>query len=289
MGKHFFSESLNVISPGRVIPVILPGSITGSVTDAEDGSPIAGAMVSNGTRTATTDATGQYTITDVPPGTYQVTASKSGYQSSSLMVTVVAGGTGIANLSLLEVILPGCIIGSVTNAEDGAPVAGATVSDGTRTATTDASGEYTIADVPAGSYEVAACKEGYHSSMSTVMVVSGGTAVMNFSMNPKPAPDNTMWVDNIRFSMCGKNLFIEVSIATASGVVVGADVDLTVVCSTGELWNFSGTTNTAGFVKFKLGKAPVGSYVTTVTSLTCSGFIWDTTNGITTTSYALSG
>jgi len=269
--------------------VILPGSITGSVTGAEDGSPIAGATVTDGTGTTTTDASGKYTIADVPAGSYEVTASKEGYHSSSLTVTVLTGNSAVANLSLTEVIVPGSITGSVTDAEDGSPIAGATVTDGTGTATTDASGKYTIADVPAGSYEVTASKEGYVNVTLTAAVVAGETAVVNFSLHLKPAPNNTMWVDSIQFIMCGKNLFFEVSIATASGVVVGADVGLNLECSNGEVWNFSGTTNTAGLVKCKLGKAPVGSYVITVTGLTCSGFTWDTINGITVASYALSG
>jgi len=225
----------------------------------------------------------------VPSGTYQVTAGKEGYQSSSVTVNVLSGSSAVANLSLTEVILPGSITGSVTDAENGSPIAGATVSDGTRTTATDATGKYTIADVPPGTYQVTASKSGYESSMSTVMVVSGGTAVMDFSLNPEPAPVNTMWVNRVRLSTFGSNLFVEVSVVTASGRLVGADVDLTLACSTGGLWNFSGTTNSAGFVKFHLGKAPVGSYAATVTSLTYSGFTWDTSKGITATSYTLSG
>ena len=268
----------------------LPGSITGSVTYAENGSPIVGATVSDGTRTATTDTSGKYTIADVPSGTHQVTASKEGYGSSSMIVNVLSGSTAMANLSLTEgIVLPGSITGLVTYAEDGSPIAGATVTDGTRTATTDTSGEYTIVDVPEGSYEVTASKEGYVSVTSTAAVVSGGTAVMDFSLNPEPVSGDTMWVNRIRFSSFGNNLFIEVSVVSASGSVVGADVALALVHSTGGLWNFSGTTNSAGFVTFHLGKAPVGDYVATVTSLTFGGFTWDTTKGITATSYVLSG
>jgi len=294
-GYETSSLTVNVISGNTAMAnlslneVILPGSITGSVIDAEDGLPVAGVVVSDGTKTTTTDALGQYTIADVPAGNHEVTASKEGYESSSLTVTVVSGGIAVANLSLNKVILPGTITGSVTDAEDGLPIVGATVTDGTRTTTTDASGLYTIADVLPGTYQLTASKSGYESSTSTVMVISGGTAVKSLSLTPAPAPNNTMWVNSLRFGECGKNLFIEVSVVTASGVIIGANVDLTLVCSTGELWNFSGTTSTAGIVKFKLGKAPVGSYVTTITSLTCSGFIWDITKGTTTVSYALSG
>ena len=265
-----------------------PGAITGQVTDAEDGSAISGAQVSDGTRTALTDALGSYTIDNVPPGNYQVVASKEGYQTSSSTVSVMSGTTAEANFSLSQITVPGSITGTVTDAEAGSPIVGAKVSDGTRTVVTDATGQYTIEDVPPGSYEVAASKEGYQSLTSSVTVISGVTSVMNFSLNQKSPAVNTMWVDSIRFVEKGKNLFIEVRVVTASGVLPGAEVGLSLECNNGEVWNFSGITNTPGLVKFKLGKAPVGSYITTVTSLTSSGFTWDISKGITSAGYTLS-
>jgi hypothetical protein len=50
----------------------------------------------------------------------------------------------------------------------------------------------------------------------------------------------------------------------------------------------SGTTNTAGMVRFSVSRASVGSYLATVTSLTRRGFTWDTSKGITSASYAFS-
>jgi thermitase len=294
-GYESSSVTMNVISGDTAVAnlslneVALPGSITGAVTDAETGSAIAGATVTDGTRTATTDTMGEYTIADVPEGIHQVTASEEGYESSSVTVNVISGDTAVANLSLNEVVLPGSITGSVTDVETGSAITGATVTDGTRTATTDTSGGYTIDDVPAGSYEVTASKSGYESSMSTVTVVSGESAVMNFTLNPEAAPGDTMWVSRICFSkFVGNNLFVQVSVVSAGGLVVGADVDLALTCSTGELWNFSGTTNSAGYVTFKLGKAPVGSYTATVTGLARSGFTWDMTKGVIATCYTLS-
>jgi len=141
-----------------------------------------------------------------------------------------------------------------------------------------------------GTYQVTAGKEGYVSVTSAVAVASGGTAMANFSLNPNPPPTNAMWVDNIRFIKNGKNLVVEVRVVvTASGVLLGANVGLRVESSSGRAWNFSGTTDTAGLVKFKLGKAPVGSYWAAVTNLACSGFTWDMSKGISAVSYALSG
>jgi thermitase len=264
-----------------------PGAITGRVTDAEDGLAISGVQVSDGTRTAMTDAAGMYTIDDVPPGNHQIVASKGGYSTLSLIIAVLSGATAVADFSLNEVIVPGSITGSVTDAQDGSPIIGASVTDGARTVTTDASGQYAIADVPPGSYEITVSKEGYESLTSTVAVTSGTTSATDFSLNQKPPVTNAMWVGSIDFVQNGKNLFIDVSVVTAGAVLPGANVGLTLVCSSGERWNFSGNTNTGGIVRFKLGKAPVGNYLTTVDSLACSGFTWDTSKGITTAGYAL--
>ena len=261
----------------------IPGSITGSVTSAKDGSAVAGATVSDGTRAATTDATGQYTIGNVPPGTYQVTASKSGYYGSSLTATVVSGGNAVANFPLSEV--PGVITGMVTSAKDGSPVAGATVTDGTRTVSTDATGAYTIGSVPPGSYQVTASKSDYESTTSAVTVVAEATVVANFSLGPKTA---AMWVDSIRFIKSRKTLSVEVRIMTASGALPGAKVGLSLECSNGRVWSFSGTTDTTGLVRFKASRVSTGSYLATVTSLTCAGFTWDTSKGITAAGYTLS-
>ena len=267
---------------------VLPGTISGQVTNAGDGSAISAVRVSDGTRYDFTDPLGKYAIDGVPPGAYQVVASRDGYESSSLTVTVSEGNTAMANLSLTWIIVPGTITGSVTDAGSGSPIAGATVTDGTRATTTDASGEYTIANVPPGAYHVAANKAGYESSTTTVTVVSGSTVLSNFSLNPSTPPSNPMWVDTVGFRQCGVNVFIEVRVMTASGGLAGANVALGLECSSGDLLNFRGTTDYDGFVTFRLHKPPAGDYEIAVTSLTCSGFVWDTAKGITTTIYALS-
>ena len=136
---------------GDVAPV-LPGTISGQVTNAGDDSPIAGATVSDGTRATLTDAAGQYSIGDVPPGSYAVEASKDGYETASLTADVFSEAIAVVNFSLNEIIVCGSITGTVTDAGSGSPIAGATVTDGTRTTTTGASGEYTISDVPPGTY-----------------------------------------------------------------------------------------------------------------------------------------
>jgi len=103
---------------GTATPTPTPvtvGVIAGTVVDITTTAPIAGATVSTdiGGYSATTDATGSYTIADVAAGDYTVTASATGYDSSSQPVTVVAGAIAPANFALAPTI-PGTPTPTVT-------------------------------------------------------------------------------------------------------------------------------------------------------------------------------
>ena len=77
------------------------GNLTGTVKD-EYGNPISGAEVSIGIRTTTTNSTGGYTFTNLPPENYTVTVSKSGYITQSKTVEVKENRTTIANFVLAK-------------------------------------------------------------------------------------------------------------------------------------------------------------------------------------------
>lgn len=91
---------------GTATPTPTPpttGAITGTVVSSAVGAAIPGATVSTdvGGFTATTGADGSYTIADVTAGDYTVTASATGFDSSSQSVTVVAGAAATANFDLV--------------------------------------------------------------------------------------------------------------------------------------------------------------------------------------------
>jgi hypothetical protein len=74
------------------------GTITGTVTDPQ-GAVIPGAVivatdpVSKGKRTATANAEGQFILPDVPPGEYNVTASKAGFSTDQISALTVSVAT----------------------------------------------------------------------------------------------------------------------------------------------------------------------------------------------------
>jgi len=175
-------KALQAASPGPPTT----GSMTGTVRDAATGATIAGATVTDGTRSATSDANGGYTIANVPAGTCTVTATAIGYNGASQSVQVTAGQISTANFALSPAT--GAIAGTVRDAATGAATAGAAVTDGTRSATSDANGGYTIANVPAGTYIVTATASGYNSASQSVQVTAGQTSTANLVLSAPPGP-----------------------------------------------------------------------------------------------------
>lgn len=85
-------------------PVGVGGTLTGTVTATTGGAPISGATVTFGNRTATTNASGVYTFTNIPAGTYSslkaTFAGKDPGTAASLVIN--DSGTTTQNFSLPE-------------------------------------------------------------------------------------------------------------------------------------------------------------------------------------------
>lgn len=228
------------------------GSITGNVKSTS-GAAIAGASVGFGGGTATTDANGNYTLTGVPVGTIQLVASASGFQSMTQSVTVSGGATSTANFTLAPGASSGSVTGKITSASSGAIITSATVSWSGGSTTSNASGIYTLTNVPAGTQNITAVKTGYLARTLAVGVTGGATSTLN-----------------IPIATAGK---ISVKVVTSSGAVVsGATVTIKggVVPTT-----VSGSSSSTGL--FTTNWIPVGTYTVTFAK---SGF---TTQSKTTT------
>jgi TonB-linked SusC/RagA family outer membrane protein len=78
------------------------GTITGSVTDASNGRPLANVTVQvlNTQIRALTSAEGEYRLTGVPAGSRVVNASRIGFSPASRTVAVAAGQTATTNFTL---------------------------------------------------------------------------------------------------------------------------------------------------------------------------------------------
>src|SRR6266566_136852 len=83
-------------------PAVQLGSIAGTVTAGETGTPLVRAVVSVvGTRlTAETDASGRYVISSVPVGTQRLRARMLGYAPADTSVVVAEGQEAVVNFQL---------------------------------------------------------------------------------------------------------------------------------------------------------------------------------------------
>lgn len=79
------------------------GSITGYVYDAGTALPIASVNVTSEppTSAVTTDTTGYYTILNIEPEVYNLSATKMGYTLGRTNISVTAGNATIADIFLV--------------------------------------------------------------------------------------------------------------------------------------------------------------------------------------------
>jgi hypothetical protein len=171
-----------------------PGSITGTVTDAHTGLTLTGVTVSFSGGSTSTNAAGQYTFTGVTEGTYTVSATFGGYAGQTASVAVGPGAAMTQNVALPP--NPGTLSGTVTDAQTGNAVSGATAGDGSGSATTDAAGHYSIAGVMEGTYTLTISATGYVGQSQSVTVGPGATVTTNAVLAPNPGSISGTVVDS---------------------------------------------------------------------------------------------
>lgn len=78
------------------------GTVTGRITDGATDDPVPGATVrlEGTTRGASADVDGNYTIENVPAGSYTLRVSFVGYRSYETQVSVAAGQTAVENITI---------------------------------------------------------------------------------------------------------------------------------------------------------------------------------------------
>lgn len=158
-------------------PLPNAGVVTGVITAADTGLPLAGATITiAGIGTTTSAADGSYSVT-VTPGALTISAAAEGYQSVMATGTVSAGARVLFSVALRAVGEPTpsgtTLKGTVIDIASQAPLAGAAVSlqDGTSTVTSS-DGRFAIA-VAAGQFALTIGQTGYQSVTATGLAVSG--------------------------------------------------------------------------------------------------------------------
>jgi hypothetical protein len=162
-------------------------AVLSGVIKSNAGQLLQNVIVTVGTKSALTDATGTYQILGIGPGAGTITATLSGYKTVSATVTFLAGTTYLFSPTMYPTSvtppatsLQGLIIDGKTNA----PIVGVNVILGSTARTTDATGKFVFAAVTAGSYAMTFAANGYQAATASISVVAGVNDLGTIALQP---------------------------------------------------------------------------------------------------------
>lgn len=159
-------------------PVFTYGELEGVVTESGSGDPVEGALVDVGFGSVLTGSDGSYYLDEVLVGNWDATASKDNYHPETMAVVIIEDETTVQDFQL---IAPGTLDGTVTDAASGDPIEGASIDVGGVYMTTTASdGTYEIPEVLTGDWDVYCSMTGYPTEMAAVVITEGQTTTQDF-------------------------------------------------------------------------------------------------------------
>jgi prenyltransferase beta subunit len=247
------------------------GIVSGTATNASDGTPLSGVLITvTGAvpLTATTGADGTYTITDVPSGAVTFSATQSGYLDANGSGTVIQGGVLTFSPALTPAPTAGTVTGAVTDSDTGLPIEGATI-DLTGTATDSAvtgpDGSYTFTNVPAGAINLSASASGYDPVSTSGTLTAGLIVYFSPALTPTGSTAPTTGTISGTVTDAGTGLPID-----------QANVDLSGAASGSVLTDASGT--------YQFADLAEGSYTVTISM---SGYQTATATGLLTAGGAM--
>lgn len=160
--------------------------LTGTVVSAADNRPIAGASVSIGGAQVQSGSDGAIRLVGLPVGSFEGSVAATGFQSLSLSGTLSAGvnNVGLIRMAPLQNTQESTVVGRVTDASNGTPVAGAIIEvvGSNLRAQSSASGEYQIAGIMTVPFALRATASGYQSVTLTHSASSHGTYTVDIPL-----------------------------------------------------------------------------------------------------------
>ncbi|WP_232199394.1 carboxypeptidase regulatory-like domain-containing protein [Thioalkalivibrio thiocyanodenitrificans] len=169
-----------------------PVSITGTIVDVDTGLAMEGVSVTlkDGTAAAATDGAGVFVLGDLEAGELVLHVTREGYQSVAVNLVAVPGSqVTIGTLHLIPLPDPATTLhGRVYDVETDLAVAGATVTVGGLSSSTDESGQYQITDIESLAFEVSASAVGYLSGSNGFVLQQHGVVRLDIPLQ-KAATD----------------------------------------------------------------------------------------------------
>ncbi len=170
------------------------GEISGIVIDQKENAPLARVSVytTPATSFVSTNDEGRYSISNIEPGEYSVTAIKNGFDSLTVGVSVTSGAAATADLILtkidsINISTFGSISGNVFNGISGESINAVNLSTvpSTGSKRSDENGQFLFENLLAGEYKLTAEKNGFITEVTTLLVSNGLTTSAEIEMMPE--------------------------------------------------------------------------------------------------------
>lgn len=197
------------------------GLVQGTVLDDQTSLPIAGATVSVAGISATSTASGSFSIPRVPAGARTYSVAATGYLALSERPLEVPSN-GVARVDAR--LAPGSdetgtVHGRVTHAVTRAPIAMVAVRAGSQAVVTDEEGIYSLVGLASGSATVTFSKAGFVERSEALTVTGGASYERNVSLEPKTtgAVAGTVTSSVTGAALSGATVSIESLGSTTSG------------------------------------------------------------------------
>jgi hypothetical protein len=167
--------------------VVIPGSptyaISGTINPASAGSGASVTLTGAAQATTKADSSGRFTFNNLVDGAYRLSVSKSGVHVSPSSQPVTVSGANVAQIAFSASVPTFSLSGTISPAAAGSG-ATVTISGGVNGSTTaDSSGNYTFANLDAGSYTVSPSKPGatFSPASQAVSISSANVGQVNFN------------------------------------------------------------------------------------------------------------
>ena len=231
-------------------------SISGTVTKS-DGGAASGASVmitnisdSSDAGQALTNASGEYIITGLNVGSYKISVTLNGYETGFVNETSITDtDVTVTEIVLQKITVPTYSISGTVAKPDGSAATSASVqirkaSDNTnvgQAATTDASGAYTISDIPADTYNIIFVLEGYETGILTNVTVNGAN-ISNKDISLQAA---TISAEAISITYSDADVMVSNLPSDESVTITKSGADLTVTSASNGIVKFYVTGSTS--------------------------------------------
>jgi len=184
-----------------VLEQLYGGAISGFVYHNGTLEPLAGVSVSTivggVTFSVQSEVNGSYMIPNLPPDEYSVTASLSGFTSSTVSAVLVTTGNETTGVDFYLEEKPTRLYGVVKAGPTLLVNVKVTVIEANLTAYTTIEGEFEIMNIPAGTYNVTASLEGYiTATIANVVIPRGGEKDLSINLTGLPGSLSGTVVDS---------------------------------------------------------------------------------------------